>query len=624
MDLVKTILSAPKLTEKMHFGMAHFADGTEYWQSKSWGASNLATSGQFVRTVRGDIILVGDIVRVHAEEGFSKGRVIYIGTDGDEVWIRLEPVLRKHEIANKDMLKAAGHIPHYELIIWEDNAFVVQPHQVKAHLDVHIDREWNGEKEEVGGTVNAPFFIKRAYNEKESFRPIRKIPALRGDIEVEHFGREQICSLAAPPDDSYDVRSFPIILFIDDFGVHRNMYRALKAFYWIPAAFPYSERRKLANVFTFTLAPHGHSIQDVVDTFKNAFAKLAGGVMMTINGRETLVCAYVIVLIGDMPQQADTAGFLRHSAKYGCRSCRCKKAERADLEKAFTKRYHWDTIYDRQHADRWLQGAKKKKFLKERGMRMEPPPLVKLCPALDLILGRPYDVPHSEWRGLGRILQSLLMREILTKAGADAYLKAFQSFRFPPGWSRIQSPLHYIWSWSLTEAGRATILTPLILRSHSQSGWFRLRFIQEFQKLKSLGDNNNGFTNLIDQVIRAFAMIAECNHITGRQLHFPASAIREYLLAARQQYQALLQAAHNAHSPARDIADAEEDDREENINEDVNQLLDEMALEDDDEEEEDEEEDDVKEVEAAFISVSETASESEQAVATSKSKYIRL
>ena len=49
-----------------------------------------------------------------------------------------------------------------------------------------------------------------------------------------------------------------------------------------------------------------------------------------------------------------------------------------------------------------------------------------------------------------------------------------------------------------------------------------------------------------------------------------------------------------------------------------------MALEDDDEEEEDEKENDVKEIKAAFISVSETASESEQAVATSKSKYIRL
>ena len=35
---------------------------------------------------------------------------------------------------------------------------------------------------------------------------------------------------------------FPLVLFIDDFGIHRNNYRALKAFYWIPANLPYEER----------------------------------------------------------------------------------------------------------------------------------------------------------------------------------------------------------------------------------------------------------------------------------------------------------------------------------------------------------------------------------------------
>ena len=38
-----------------------------------------------------------------------------------------------------------------------------------------------------------------------------------------------------------------------------------------------------------------------MDTFKNAFIKLAGGVMMTINDHETLICAYIIMFIKDMP-----------------------------------------------------------------------------------------------------------------------------------------------------------------------------------------------------------------------------------------------------------------------------------------------------------------------------------
>jgi len=50
------------------------------------------------------------------------------------------------------------------------------------------------------------------------------------------------------------------------------------------------------------------------------------------------------------------------------------------------------------------------------------------------IYGRGYDAPHSEWRGIGRILQGLLFSAILTKAGSAASLKGFQSFPFPPGW----------------------------------------------------------------------------------------------------------------------------------------------------------------------------------------------
>ena len=62
--------------------------------------------------------------------------------------------------------------------------------------------------------------------------------------------------------------SLPYLLFVDDFGVHRNMYRGLQTFYLIPACLEYSERRKLANVFTATLGPHGASLDDVVEAFR--------------------------------------------------------------------------------------------------------------------------------------------------------------------------------------------------------------------------------------------------------------------------------------------------------------------------------------------------------------------
>lgn len=47
----------------------------------------------------------------------------------------------------------------------------------------------------------------------------------RGELEADFYGRQCM-------EDSFTRShiSFPYLLFIDDFGVHRNMYRALKAF----------------------------------------------------------------------------------------------------------------------------------------------------------------------------------------------------------------------------------------------------------------------------------------------------------------------------------------------------------------------------------------------------------
>jgi len=174
------------------------------------------------------------------------------------------------------------------------------------------------------------------------------------------------------------------------------------------------------------------------------------------------------MITGDMPAQSDNAGFLRHNATRGCRLCNCTQDERRDPEFDISarSRHHFNIVYDREYANTELAGGALKAFLSERGMRQEQPPMMKLAPTLDLIHGLGLDAPHSEWRRLRRILQGLLFNIILTKKiGSTSYLKAFQSFQYPPSWPHIQSPLLYIWSWSLSKAGRATILAPLILRS---------------------------------------------------------------------------------------------------------------------------------------------------------------
>jgi hypothetical protein len=46
------------------------------------------------------------------------------------------------------------------------------------------------------------------------------MPPLRGELEMAYFGREQLAEFALPDDDSYDVKSFPIILFLGHSALH--------------------------------------------------------------------------------------------------------------------------------------------------------------------------------------------------------------------------------------------------------------------------------------------------------------------------------------------------------------------------------------------------------------------
>ncbi len=57
------------------------------------------------------------------------------------------------------------------------------------------------------------------------------------------------------------------LLFIDNFNVYRNMYCVLKAFYLILACLIYKKRRKIINVFTFTLEFYKTKLKTIVEAF---------------------------------------------------------------------------------------------------------------------------------------------------------------------------------------------------------------------------------------------------------------------------------------------------------------------------------------------------------------------
>jgi hypothetical protein len=75
------------------------------------------------------------------------------------------------------------------------------------------------------------------------------IHPFRAELEIKVYSRDHLESLSSP---KHQCRAMPISLFIDGFGVHRNTYRSLKAFYITLASLSYAERRKVSNIFTST------------------------------------------------------------------------------------------------------------------------------------------------------------------------------------------------------------------------------------------------------------------------------------------------------------------------------------------------------------------------------------
>jgi hypothetical protein len=264
---------------------------------------------------------------------------------------------------------------------------------------------------------------------------------------------------------------------------------------------------------------------------------------MEINGKDILVNVYLMALTGDMPQQAANAGLLSHRAITGCRTCYCQQTERADLsyDTVLKGRYHFETIHKREIGNKISVTSQRRIFWSKHGLQTEESPLEKLSPALDLILGRPYDIPHSEWKGLGRRIQELLITEILTTSGLQAYQSAFQQFPVPAGWPRIQS-LKHLKSWSLSEAGRAIILTPLILRCHSKDSWFKQSYLQHVTLALEPFQHQPDKTVLSrpELIIRAYGIFAKAVSAVST-----ATALSESLaliiFQGRQAFQCLMQ-----------------------------------------------------------------------------------
>ena len=60
------------------------------------------------------------------------------------------------------------------------------------------------------------------------------------------------------------------LLFINNFKIYKNIYRALKAFYLIFVYLNYQEKRKLINIFILLLSLYEIKIEKIIKVFNKS------------------------------------------------------------------------------------------------------------------------------------------------------------------------------------------------------------------------------------------------------------------------------------------------------------------------------------------------------------------
>ncbi|ELR05294.1 hypothetical protein GMDG_07277 [Pseudogymnoascus destructans 20631-21] len=380
-----------------------------------------------------------------------------------------------------------------EKLLYEDSFEYISPKNIVSRVEISMDYIFEGPVALDNAYVfNDKTHIRRILNmARKDIRPAAQSRPHIAELEIEAYGRAWIVDAFR---DTFI--SLPMIIFMDAFGLFRNRYRSMMGIYMTTPAQCLRDRMKRSNNFVLS-------------------RMLDKGMILRINGENRFVIAPVLCFTGDMPQQNENSGILRPNAGKGCRSCLASIAQKGDLDfdTVALGRYHYSQKQIREYGDT-LPPTAKKKYFQEWGMHENEPAIFKLTPALDIIQTRPGDPCHSEYNGQAKQSHNLLMRAILSKPGMRRYFQEFVQFPAPTGWSTRQSPLNHLQSWSLSEAGMASVLTPLIMsRMKLSENDITLNFFAAMRG-KFREDTKTMKLTIPEILVHCFAMMAKSNAIT--------------------------------------------------------------------------------------------------------------
>jgi len=615
-SLFKTIF-ASELINNMHLDMAHFVDEpTELYHSHSWSGSIRTTSGHYAHFLDdetgkpGDPIFPGDFIFYvcHEEECWCRmenadenywhiGRVYGVGKDFRSDSLRCPGVKKGHIVLQIQQAyrQTDSHNPtgvglepeqgFDELILAQEVTYVPQEFAIDF-CKITIDT-WFGEdvvdpsfvfdetKDKVpfqkhncppkrGKDEHAAFVVRRVAGSDGKVVPLCHTHPIRADLELKEYGRSWFVKQWDRAKGGNIVLSCPLLTFIDGFGLFRNTYRTLVGMYVTPASFSAVDRKRRANTFPLLVSPHGSIFEEVVDTLRSLIP-LDRGVTVEINtSTNALMSVFTLCYTGDFPQQNSNAGCLHPSAAKFCRFCYIGKQTTLDglrdpgevinFDINTHGRYHHQVSEMRHYIEQLRTAKERQDYCSQWGMTTKPPTLDTIAPALDIVMTRAPDAAHSEFQGMTQLMHNLLIKAILTSAGVKQYAQMLRTWKFPAGWNRLQSPVHYLGSYNLSAHARWSIIIPGLLNF-----WLEEKYVNtKFGNNSALHDALEG-GSVVNYVVRAFAALAKSNSVLmgSRISAEDRQNMREIITRARAMYQQLcVWAIPKGNHPARRDSDS--------------------------------------------------------------------
>ncbi|OXV05389.1 hypothetical protein Egran_06843 [Elaphomyces granulatus] len=272
------------ISNQMYFDLGD--NPKELWHSHAWRSSIRTSSGQFAHYPDGKPIFPSDFIffRCHdykCTRGCSKpgdpssvqrqhvGRVHSVGRDFRSsirrqaqgvITVEVQEVLGPKDLQGVNLQPPL--LQNEGLLSWNKFHYLTEDHVNSRILCVFLDYYFFDDRLDPDRPrPSAPpdaLLIRRIHdvgpdpgnNSSPSITPLCKSHPLRGELELEAYGRAHFEQF-----DRVRTVSLPLLTFIDGFGLYRNAYRTFMGMYFNFASLSFHERTRRANVIPITLGP---------------------------------------------------------------------------------------------------------------------------------------------------------------------------------------------------------------------------------------------------------------------------------------------------------------------------------------------------------------------------------